>query len=75
MVQEAAQSRESNPGAWDAEGLGLKEIGRRAAREAERGALERILERVHWKRREAARRLKISYTALLYKMKEHGLGR
>lgn len=57
------------------EGLGLKEIGRRAAREAERAALEKTLGRVHWRRKEAARRLKISYTALLYKMKEHGLGR
>jgi two-component system response regulator AtoC len=57
------------------EELGLKEIGRRAAREAERQALQAILERVHWRRREAAVRLKISYTALLYKMKEHGLGR
>jgi DNA-binding NtrC family response regulator len=36
--------------------------------------LEEMLERVRWKRREAARRLKISYTALLYKMKEHHLG-
>jgi len=54
--------------------LGLKEIGRRAARQAERAALEEMLERVRWKRREAARRLKISYTALLYKMKEHHLG-
>jgi two-component system, NtrC family, response regulator AtoC len=57
------------------EELGLKEIGRRAAREAERQALATVLERVHWRRREAAVRLKISYTALLYKMKEHGLGR
>ena len=37
--------------------------------------LQTTLERVHWRRREAAVRLKISYTALLYKMKEHGLGR
>ena len=59
----------------DADELGLKEIGRQAARMAERAALERTLGRVHWRRKEAARRLKISYTALLYKMKEHGLGR
>jgi two-component system response regulator AtoC len=57
------------------EELGLKEIGRRAAREAERLALQKVLERVHWRRREAAARLKISYTALLYKIKEHGLDR
>jgi two-component system, NtrC family, response regulator AtoC len=62
-------------GRADAPDVGLKEIGRRAARVAERAALERTLDRVHWRRKEAARRLKISYTALLYKMKEHGLGR
>jgi two-component system response regulator AtoC len=58
----------------DVETLGLKEIARRAARQAERAALETVLERVRWRRKDAARRLKISYTALLYKMKEHHLG-
>jgi two-component system, NtrC family, response regulator AtoC len=53
--------------------LGLKEIGRRAARDAERRALELALQRVHWNRGKAARRLKISYTALLYKIKQYAL--
>ena len=57
------------------EQLGLKEIGRRAAAIAERAALLTMLQRVHWNRGEAARRLKISYTALLYKMKKQGLDR
>jgi two-component system, NtrC family, response regulator AtoC len=56
-----------------ADEIGLKEIGRRAASEAERLALKRTLDRVHWRRREAAKRLKISYTAILYKMKQYGL--
>ncbi len=55
-----------------ADGLGLKEIARRAAREAERGVMREVLDQVHWNRMEAARRLKISYKALLYKIQECG---
>jgi two-component system response regulator AtoC len=55
------------------DGLGLKEIARRAAREAERGVMREVLDQVHWNRVEAARRLKISYKALLYKIQECGL--
>jgi transcriptional regulator with PAS, ATPase and Fis domain len=57
----------------DMTGLGLREIGRRAAAIAERRALKMALDRAHWRRGEAARQLKISYTALLYKMKQYGL--
>jgi two-component system response regulator AtoC len=53
--------------------LGLKEIARRAAREAEKVALKEVLERVRWNRAEAARLLKISYKALLYKIAAAGL--
>ena len=55
------------------DGLGLKEIARRAAREAERGVMREVLDQVHWNRVEAARRLKISYKALLYKIADCGL--
>ena len=51
-------------------GLGLREIGRRAAREAEQTALRRALERVGWNRAAAARLLKISYKTLLQKLSE-----
>jgi two-component system, NtrC family, response regulator AtoC len=47
---------------------GLKNIARRAAHEAERKALARVLERVHWNRVEAARILKVSYKTLLTKI-------
>ena len=69
-VDEAAVARLTS----EVEQVGLREITRRAAGEAERVALEAMLERVHWDRGEAARRLKISYTALLNKMKLHALG-
>jgi DNA-binding NtrC family response regulator len=51
----------------------LKEVARRAAGEAERRALEEVLERVHWNRAEAARILKVSYKTLLNKIAEHRL--
>jgi two-component system response regulator AtoC len=55
--------------------LDLKEIARQAAREAEREAIRRVLEQVHWNRTEAARLLKISYKALLYKIDQCGLSK
>jgi DNA-binding NtrC family response regulator len=54
-------------------GLGLKEIAKRAAMEAEKIALKEVLDRVRWNRAEAARLLKISYKALLYKITAAGL--
>jgi two-component system response regulator AtoC len=53
--------------------LGLKEIAKRAAMEAEKAVLKDVLERVRWNRAEAARLLKISYKALLYKIAAAGL--
>jgi two-component system, NtrC family, response regulator AtoC len=49
---------------------GLREIGRRGAREAERTALRDVLERVSWNRAEAARILRVSYKTLLTKIAE-----
>jgi len=51
----------------------LKEVGRRAAKEAERVVIQKMLEETRWNRRETAERLQISYKALLYKIKEYGL--
>jgi two-component system response regulator AtoC len=57
----------------DAQGIDLKAISRRAAQLAEKGVIEKVLTETRWNRKEAALRLKISYKALLYKMKENGL--
>jgi two-component system response regulator AtoC len=57
----------ANPGETDAPSL--LEIGRRAAMSAEREAIERVLTQTRWNRRQAARILKISYKALLNKLK------
>jgi two-component system, NtrC family, response regulator AtoC len=51
----------------------LKEIGRLAAREAEREAIARVLADTHWNRKKAAKLLDISYKTLLTKIKETGL--
>lgn len=53
----------------------LKDIGRLAAREAERELICRTLEQTRWNRREAAEILGISYKALLYKIKDAELDR
>jgi DNA-binding NtrC family response regulator len=62
-----AASRQAIPS--DDETPSLLEIGRRAAIRAESEAIERVLQQTRWNRREAARILKISYKALLNKMK------
>lgn len=57
----------------EALGDGLKEIGRRAALAAEREAIRAALEQTGGNKRRAAERLRISYKALLYKMRDAGL--
>ncbi len=47
----------------------LLEIGKRAAMLAEREAIERVLAQTRWNRRQAAKILKVSYKALLNKLK------
>jgi two-component system, NtrC family, response regulator AtoC len=53
--------------------MGWKEIAKKAAMAAEAAAIKEVLERVRWNRAETARLLKISYKALLYKIRQCGL--
>jgi len=55
--------------------LSLKDISRKAALVAERGAILQALEQSQWNRVRAAKLLEISYRALLYKIKDSGLDR
>ena len=57
------------------DGMTLKEIGRNAARQAERKAILGVLEATKWNKSQAAKILKISYKALLYKIKDCGIER
>lgn len=52
---------------------GLKSLVRDLKTEAEIEAISRTLEQTRWNRKEAARRLNISYKALLYKIRRYGL--
>ncbi len=53
--------------------VSLKDISRKAALAAERQAILDALEQTRWNRMRAAKLLKISYRALLYKIKDAGL--
>lgn len=53
--------------------ISLKGIARQAAMDAERVVIQDVLTQVRWNRMEAARRLGISYKALLYKIRACGL--
>jgi two-component system response regulator AtoC len=52
----------------------LKQAAREASRKVERKMILESLERTHWNRKRSARELQISYKALLYKLKQLGLG-
>jgi DNA-binding NtrC family response regulator len=51
----------------------LKSLARTAKDEAEAQAISRTLEQTNWNRKQAAAILKISYKALLYKIRQYGL--
>jgi two-component system, NtrC family, response regulator AtoC len=53
----------------------LKALGRKAAEIAEREAIVAMLARTGGSKREAAERLGISYKAILYKIREFGIGK
>lgn len=59
----------AKPQSREADAPSLLEIGKRAAMSAEREAIERVLTQTRWNRRQAAKILKISYKALLNKLK------
>jgi DNA-binding NtrC family response regulator len=52
---------------------GLKSVARGAKDEAEAEAISKALEETNWNRKRAAVILKISYKALLYKIRQYGL--
>jgi two-component system response regulator AtoC len=66
--REAVQLRKEN-----GTGISLKEAGRAASRQAERELILKTLARTRWNRKRAAQELRISYKALLYKLKDIGM--
>jgi transcriptional regulator with PAS, ATPase and Fis domain len=61
------------PPSMPLEEMSLKDIGKRASMLAEREAILVMLQRTAWNKRKAAGKLRISYKALLYKIKECGI--
>jgi two-component system response regulator AtoC len=55
--------------------LSMKEAARQAARQAELDMILMALRRTNWNRKRAAELLKISYKAMLYKLKDAGLAK
>ena len=55
--------------------LPLKEVSRRAVKQAEREAILNALRQTNWNRKMAAKLLRISYKAILNKIKEYDLAR
>lgn len=66
-------AEEAHPAGNGPSGISLKEAGRAASRQAERELILKVLARTRWNRKRAALELKISYKALLYKLKQIGL--
>ena len=66
----AAVAVAAAPAAWSKEDrMSLKDVGSRAAEQAEKELVLRVLEETAWNRKQAARRLNICYKALLNKLK------
>jgi len=51
----------------------LKEVGKKAAEEAEKEIIQSTLQETHWNRKKAAKLLRVSYKALLYKIQKYHL--
>jgi two-component system response regulator AtoC len=61
----------NNPGTGpEREGRSLKQAARAASRQAERELILKVLAETKWNRKRAAEELRISYKALLYKLKQ-----
>ncbi len=56
---------------FGAESYNLKELGKKAAKMAEKEVIQNVLQETRWNRKEAAKILHVSYKALLYKIKRY----
>ena len=57
----------------DNKAFNLKEVGKKAAEEAEKEIIQNTLQETHWNRKKAAKLLRVSYKALLYKIQKYHL--
>jgi len=64
---------EAKAASGNGSGGGLKSLARSAKDEAEAEAISKALDETNWNRKQAAALLKISYKALLYKIRQYGI--
>jgi two-component system response regulator AtoC len=57
----------------ESKSLNLKEVGKKAAEVAEKEIIQSTLQETHWNRKQAAKLLRVSYKALLYKIQKYHL--
>lgn len=62
-----------NPRTVYTDDVPLKDLTRQAVQDLERKVILQVLQATHWNRKQAARKLRISYRALLYKIRQAGL--
>jgi DNA-binding NtrC family response regulator len=72
-ISELSGGTQYTPSATPESRTGLKSIVRSVKNEAEAVAISDALQGTHWNRKQAAKRLRISYKALLYKIRELNL--
>jgi len=73
VIEEAAQEVLPNKNSKEKQFPSLKEVRDKAVYRVGRALIKQVLEETNWNRREAAKILKISYRALLYKLKDMNL--
>lgn len=65
----------SSPPSTEKKILDLKEVGKNAAEIAEKNIIQATLQETQWNRKAAAKLLRVSYKALLYKIQKYHLNR
>jgi len=73
MIALKSGQRSIRPRSLKVQRASLKEVSRAASRAAEKELILKVLSRTQWNRKRAAEELRISYKALLYKMKQIGM--
>ena len=68
-------SQESHPGMNSVDPADIRQVGRKAAETAEKRIIQNTLHQTRWNRKDAARRLGVSYKTLLNKIQKYQLDR
>ena len=68
------EPQEAKTGIESEQRTSLKRAARAASQSVERELILKTLDRTRWNRKRASQELQISYKALLYKLKQLGLG-